>query len=72
VFTAVLFSLQWPVGMDQDLCVSIDPLVELVVGHLGIINANLMADHKRGFRLARNDQISQIPVILLDIALSCA
>lgn len=56
--------------MDQHLGVSLDPLVELVVRHLRVFDANLMAYNKGWLRLPSNDQISKISVVLLDIALT--
>lgn len=66
----VFCSLQGPIGMDQDLGISFNPLVELVVCHLSVLDTDLMADHKRWLRLTGNDQIPQVSVILLDIALA--
>src|SRR5271154_3998796 len=56
--------------MNEHLCVSLNPLVKLVISHFRIIDPDLVADHKARLRLARNDQISQVAIIRLDIALS--
>jgi hypothetical protein len=56
--------------MDQHLGVALDSLVKLVVRDLGVIDADLMTDHERRFRLSSDDQITQISVVLFDIALS--
>jgi hypothetical protein len=56
--------------MDEHLCVSLNPLVKLVISYFRIIDPDLVADHKAWLRLARNDQISQVAIIRLDIALS--
>lgn len=56
--------------MDQDLRISLDPLVKLVIGGLGIVDAHLMTDHERRLGLAGDDQVPQIPIVLLDIALA--
>ena len=56
--------------MNEHLCVSLNPLVKLVISHFRIIDLDLVADYKARLRLARNDQISQVAIIRLDIALS--
>jgi hypothetical protein len=56
--------------MNKHFRVSLNPLVKLFISHLRIINPNLMADDKARFGLARYDEIPQVPVISLDIALS--
>lgn len=57
--------------MDEHFRISVNPLVKLLIRHLRILDRNLMADNKARLRLPRNDQIPQVPVISLDIALSC-
>jgi len=57
--------------MNEHLRVSLNPLIKLVISHFRIIDPDLVADHKARLRLARNDQISQVAIIRLDIALSC-
>lgn len=56
--------------MDQDLGVSLDSLVELVVGNLRVIDADLVRNHERWLGLARDDQVSEVSVVLLDVALT--
>jgi len=56
--------------MDQDLGVPFDPLVKLFVRDLRVVNADFVTDHKRRLRLPRDDQITQVSVVLLDVALS--
>ncbi len=57
--------------MDQHLGISLDPLIKLIICHFSIVDSNLVADHERWFRSARDDQVAQVPVVLLDIALAC-
>lgn len=56
--------------MNQDFGVSLNPLVEFLVRDLCILDSDLVAHHKRWPSLARNDQVSQISVVLLDVALA--
>lgn len=56
--------------MNQHFCVAFDSLVELVVGHLGLINANLVRDNKARLRFTADDQISEVSIVLLNVALT--
>jgi hypothetical protein len=56
--------------MDQHLRVAFDSLVELVVGDLSILDADLMRDDKAWLRLACDDQVAQVAVVLFDVTLS--
>lgn len=60
------------IGMNDDLGIALHALVELVVCSLGLVNANLMRHHETGLRLAGNNQVSQLPVVRLDVTLACA
>lgn len=62
--------LQWAIRVDQDLGVSVFPLVELVVCDLSIVDGDFMRDNKAGLGLASDDEISQVPVVCLDVALA--
>jgi hypothetical protein len=63
-------TLKASIGMDKHLRIPVNPLVEFLIRHLCILDRNLMANHKARLCLPRNDQIPQVPVIRLDIALS--
>lgn len=56
--------------MNQHLRVALHSLVKFVVGDLGLINPNFMAHDETGLGLARDDEISQISIVLLDVALT--
>ena len=56
--------------MDQHLGIPLDPLIKLIICHFSVVDSNLVADHERRFRSAGDDQVSQVPVVLLDIALA--
>ena len=58
--------------MQKNLGISINPLVKLVVGNLGILNANFMRHHKAWLGLASDDEVAQISVVSLYIALAGA
>lgn len=62
--------LQWTVRVDQDLGVSVFPLVKLVVCNLCVVDGDLMRDHEAGLGLAGNDEIAQVPVVGLDVTLA--
>lgn len=63
-------SLQRPVRMDQNLRVPLDPLIELLVCSGRIINIDLMRHNEARFRLTRDNQISQIPIIRFHVTLA--
>lgn len=56
--------------MYQHLSVTLNPLVELHICIRCIIDTDLMADNERRLRNTRNDQVPQLPVVRLDVALS--
>lgn len=59
------------VRVDQDLGVSFNTLVELVISSFGIVDRNLVADHKAWFGLTRNNQVSKVAIVLFHVALTC-
>lgn len=58
--------------MDEHLCIPVDPFVKLVIRNLGVLNSNLVRDDKAGLCLAGNDEVTQVSVVGLDVALACA
>ena len=64
--------LKAAIGVNQNFGVPFDALVEFVISHLSILNANLMGDDETWLRLSRNNHISQVPVVGLDVALTRA
>lgn len=58
--------------MQEHFRVSFDPLVELLVRLRRLAKRNLMRDHKAGFCSSSNDQVTQVAVVRLDIALAGA
>jgi hypothetical protein len=56
--------------MNEHLRVPLNPLVKLFISHFSIIDPDLVAHNKARLRLTRNNQISQVTIIRLDIALS--
>ena len=58
--------------MQQHFCVAIDPPIELVVCFDSVVNADLVADHEAWLCLTRDDQVAEVPVVRLDVALSSA
>lgn len=58
--------------MDENLGITINSLVKLLVRNFRIFNVDLVGHDKAGLGLARNDQISQVPVVRLDVALAAA
>ena len=51
-------------------CTLLD-IAYLFIGHLGISNVDLVGDHETRLGLARDNEITQVSVVLLDVALSC-
>lgn len=58
------------IRVNDYLCVTIFSLVKFLICCLGICKCNLMRDHKAGLGFARNNHITKVPIISLDIALS--
>ena len=56
--------------MYEHLCVSLHSLIKLVVRNLCIVKTNLVADNKARLRLACYDEVSQVSIVLLDVALT--
>src|SRR5579884_290005 len=57
-------------GLQNDLRVAFDALVKLVVGHRSVIEWYCMRNDETRLRPASNNQISQIAIVPLDIALA--
>ena len=58
--------------MDQDLGIALNPLVKLLVCRRSVINIDLVRDDEARICLSRDDHVSQVPVVFLDVALACA
>lgn len=56
--------------MQQDLCVAVDTLIELVISGDSLVDVDLVADNKAGLCDASDDEVAQITIVSLDIALS--
>ena len=55
--------------MDEDLGVPVDPLVKFVIRNLGVFDADFVRHDKAGLGLASNDEVAEISVVGLDVAL---
>jgi hypothetical protein len=60
------------VGMDDNLGVPVHSLVELLVRCLGVLDSNLVRDDEAGLSFPSDDQVAELAVISLDVALACA
>lgn len=58
--------------MEQHLGVAINSLVELVVSINSLVDINFMRNDKRRLGTARDDEIAELTVVGLDVALSSA
>lgn len=67
-----LTSLQRAVGVQQHLGVSVNTSVKLVVSFNSTVEAHFVRNHKAGLGSSCNDQVPQVAVVGLDIALSCS
>lgn len=56
--------------MYQDLGVTLNPLVKLLIRRRCIIDMDIMRDHEARLSLPSDDQVPKVPVILLDVALA--
>ena len=58
--------------MQQNLSITLDSLIELLIGLRRIFQRHLVRNDKGWFGPSGDDQIAQITIILLDITLSSA
>ena len=58
--------------MQQNFSVPINPAIELIIRLDSTLQPNLMADHETRLGPTRDDQIAEIAVVRLDIALAGA
>jgi hypothetical protein len=57
--------------MQQHLGVAIDSLVELVISIDSLVNVDFVRDDKRRLSAARDDEVAELAVVGLDVALAC-
>lgn len=55
--------------MYQDFRISFHPLIEFLIRSGRVFNTNLMTDDKTGIGFARDDHITEIAIVFLDVAL---
>jgi hypothetical protein len=56
--------------MNKHLRIPINPLIELLVRVRSIFDADLMTDDEAGFCASGYDQVAQVAVVGLDVALA--
>lgn len=64
--------LEATIRMDKNFRISVNSLVKLLVGHFSFFNVDLMRDNEAGLSTTRNDEISEISVVRLDVTLASA
>src|SRR5689334_8245960 len=69
---AVRIRLRRAVGMEQDLRPAVVAAVEVLVSLGRLVELEVVGDDERGLRLARVDQVAQVPVVALHGALTRA
>jgi hypothetical protein len=57
--------------VEQNLGVTIDSLVELVVSIDSLIDVNFVRNDERRLSTARDDEVAELTVVGLDVALAC-
>lgn len=67
---ASLELVQRPIRVYQYFRIPFYPLIKLLVGHGRIVNIDFMGYYKARFRLTRDYQIPQIPVVGFHVALA--
>lgn len=60
------------IRVNQYFSVPVDPLVKLLICYGSIFDANFVGNNEARLRLSCNDQIPQVAVIRLDVALASA
>jgi hypothetical protein len=63
--------VQRSVGMEQNFGVAINSLVELVVSINSLVNVDFVRNDERGLSTARDDEVAELTVVGLDVALAC-
>ena len=58
--------------MYQDLCVAFNSLVKFLIRPGRLVNADLVRDNEAWVRSSRDNHIAQVPIVLLDVALTGA
>jgi hypothetical protein len=58
--------------VEQHLCVSINSLVKLVVSINSLVDVDFVRNDKGGLGTARDDEIAELTVVSLDVALAGA
>src|SRR5215212_8476970 len=71
-FSVVAMSRSCHRRVQDDLGPAVVPLVEVLVGLGCLVQRQLVADDERRLRLARGDEVTQLPVVLLDRRLAAA
>lgn len=56
--------------MQQHLREAVNPFIELLVRHRGIVKVHLMAHHEARLRTSADDEVAEISIICLDVALA--
>lgn len=64
--------VQRSIGVKQDFGVAIDSLVELVVSIDCLVNVDFVRDDERGLGAAGDDEVTELTIVGLDVALTCA
>jgi hypothetical protein len=64
--------VQRSIGVEQHLCVSINSLVKLVVSINSLVDVDFVRNDKGGLGTARDDEIAELTVVSLDVALAGA
>lgn len=64
--------IKTPIRVNEDFSVSAFLLVEFFISHRRISEIDFMRDDEAGFGLAGNYDVSQIPIIGLDVTLACS
>jgi hypothetical protein len=57
--------------MEQNFGVAINSLVELVVSINSLVNVDFVRNDERGLSTARDDEVAELTVVGLDVALAC-
>ena len=58
--------------MNQDLGIALNSLVKFLVCGRRVIDVNIVRDDKARICLSRDNHVSQVSIVLLNIALACA
>lgn len=64
------YALQRTIGVKEHLAKAVNAFVELVISHGRVVKPKLVRNDETGLRATGDDQVAQVPIVGLDVALA--